>query len=187
MPKEVAMYDELARRWWIVAARGLVALVFGVAAFTTPEKTLAFLISLFGLFALADGVFTMGAGLSANWYLLFLEGFVGGAVGLLTYFFPAVATLWFIQLISAWALVTGALELVGAIRLRREAQGPMVRGEWLLGVSGGLSVLFGVLLALVSGPATTLVWLLGAYALASGALLVALAFNVKHWTQIVVA
>lgn len=182
------MYDELARRWWIVAARGLVALVFGVAAFLTPEKTLAFLISLFGLFALADGVFTMGAGLSVNWLSLFLEGFVGGAVGLLTYFFPAVATLWFIELIATWALVTGALELVGAFRLRKEAKGPMVRGEWLLAVSGGLSVLFGAVLAIRSGPgAPTIIWLLGAYALASGALLVALAFNVKNWNRVVAA
>lgn len=181
------MYDELARRWWIVAARGLVALVFGVAAFVTPEKTLAFLISLFGLFALADGVFTMGAGLSVNWLSLFLEGFVGGAVGVLTYFFPAVATIWFIELIAAWALVTGALELVGAFRLRKQAKGPMVQGEWLLAVSGGLSVLFGAVLAIRSQPAPTLIWLLGAYALASGALLVALAFNVRNWNRVVVA
>jgi uncharacterized membrane protein HdeD (DUF308 family) len=181
------MYDELAHRWWIVAARGLVALAFGVAAFVTPEKTLAFLISLFGLFALADGVFTMGAGLSVNWLSLFLEGFVGGAVGVLTYFFPAVATIWFVELIAAWALVTGALELLGAFRLRKQAKGPMVRGEWLLAVSGGLSVLFGAVLAIRSEPAATLIWLLGAYALASGALLVALAFNVKNWNRVVVA
>jgi uncharacterized membrane protein HdeD (DUF308 family) len=103
----------------------------------------------------------------------------------LTYFFPAVATIWFIELIAAWALVTGALELLGAFRLRKEAKGPMVRGEWLLAVSGGLSVLFGAVLAIRSEPASTLILLLGAYALASGALLVALAFNVKSWNRAV--
>jgi len=180
------MYDELARRWWIVAARGLVALVFGIAAFVEPVKTLAFLVSLFGLFALADGVFTMGAGLSVNWLSLFLEGVVGGAVGLLTYFFPAVTTMWFIELIAAWAFVTGALELLGAFRLRKEAKGPMVRGEWLLAVSGGLSILFGAVLATQSeAAAPTLIWLLGAYALVSGALLLALAFNVRSWNRVV--
>ena len=181
------MYDELARRWWIVAARGLVALVFGVAAFAAPEKTLAFLVSLFGLFAIADGVFTMGAGLSVNWLLLFLEGVVGGAVGLLTFFVPAVTTMWFIELIATWAFVTGALELLGAFRLRKEAKGPMVRGEWLLAVGGGLSVLFGGLLAVRSQPAPALIWFLGAYALASGALLLALAFNVRGWNRVVAA
>ena len=181
------MYDELARRWWIVAARGLVALVFGCAAFAAPEKTLAFLVSLFGLFAIADGVFTMGAGLSVNWLTLFLEGVVGGAVGLVTYFFPAVTAMWLIELIATWAFVTGALELLGAFHLRREAKGPMVRGEWLLAVSGGLSVLLGALLAVRSQSAPALIWLLGAYALASGALLLALAFNVRGWNRVVAA
>src|SRR5262245_13096650 len=177
------MYDELARRWWIVAARGVVAFVFGVAAFLAPEKTLAFLVSLFGLFALGDGVFTIGAGLSANWYSLFLEGLVGGAVGLLTFFFPEAATYWFIEFIAAWAFVTGALELVGAFRLRNEAKGPMVRGEWLLAVIGALSILFGAVLSMRPEPTGTLIWLLGTYAVASGALLVALAFNVRHWSS----
>ena len=57
------MFDELVRRWWIVAARGVVSVLFGVAAFVAPEATLTWLVKLFGLFALADGLFTMGAGL----------------------------------------------------------------------------------------------------------------------------
>jgi uncharacterized membrane protein HdeD (DUF308 family) len=67
------MFDELIRRWWIVAARGIVAVAFGVAALLAPAQTLAVLVSLFGVFAVADGVFTMGAGLSLNWLSLFLK------------------------------------------------------------------------------------------------------------------
>ena len=67
------------------------AAAFGVMALLAPDKTLAFLVSLFGIFALADGVFTMGAGFASNWFTLFLEGVVGGAVGLLTsIFFPVI-------------------------------------------------------------------------------------------------
>ena len=179
------MYEELARRWWIVAARGLVALVFGIAAFAAPDRTLAFLVSLFGLFAIADGVFTMGAGVSANWLALFLEGFVGGAVGLLTYFFPEAATYWFIELIALWAFVTGALELVGALGLRKKVNGPLIRGEWLLAVSGALSVLLGAVLAVRPETSGAVMTLLGTYAVVSGALLVALAFNVRHWSRLV--
>jgi uncharacterized membrane protein HdeD (DUF308 family) len=176
------MFDELIRRWWIVAARGTVAVLFGVAAFVAPEKTLALLVSLFGLFALADGIFTMGAGLSLSWLSLFLEGVVGGAVGLLTIFYPAAAQLWFIYLIVAWAFVTGALEILGALRLRHVVNGPMIRGEWLLGVSGVLSLAFGGLVSAQSeaGP-EALIWIIGAYAVASGGLLLALGFNIRHW------
>ncbi len=44
------MFDQLIRRWWIVAARGLVAVAFGVAALLNPENTRAFLVTFFGLF-----------------------------------------------------------------------------------------------------------------------------------------
>jgi uncharacterized membrane protein HdeD (DUF308 family) len=180
------MFDQLIRRWWIVAARGIVAVTFGIVAFIAPEKTLGWLVAFFGFFALADGIFTMGAGLSLSWLSLFLEGFVGGAVGLATFFFPPIAQAWFVYLIIAWALVTGVLELVAALRLRRIVDGPMVTGEWLLGVSGVLSLLFGAAVGLQPAAAgVSLTLIIGAYAIASGVLLLALALNIRMWRQLV--
>lgn len=63
-----------------------------------------------------------------------------------------------------------------AIRLRKEIQ-----GEWALIVGGTLSVLFGVLLGVV-GPFAgilSLIWLIGAYAIAFGVLLLITAFRVR--------
>jgi uncharacterized membrane protein HdeD (DUF308 family) len=176
------MFDELIRRWWIVAARGLVAVAFGVAAFFAPQEALTFLVSFFAIFAAADGLFTMGAGLSLNWLSLFLEGVAGGAVGLLTLFYPPAAQVGFAYLIVAWAFVTGGLELIGALRLRRVVNGPMVKGEWLLGASGVLSLLFGALVAAQSDASgATLAWVIAGYAVLSGALLLALALNIRTW------
>ena len=176
------MFDELIRRWWIVAARGVVALAFGMSAFLAPERTLALLVSLFGLFAFADGIFTMGAGLSVSWLSLFLEGVVGMSVGLLTWFSPKAVELWFVYLIVAWAFVTGVLELAGALRLRKIVDGPMVKGEWLLGVSGALSLVFGALMSMRPEPeAAAFIWIIGGYAIVSGALLLALALNIRTW------
>jgi uncharacterized membrane protein HdeD (DUF308 family) len=179
---EDAMFDQLIRRWWIVAARGLVAVAFGVAALLNPENTRAFLVAFFGLFAFADGIFSIGAGLSTNWLTLFLEGVTGIAVGLVTYFEPGAAELSFAYLIVLWAIVTGALEVIGAFRLRTDAKGPMVKGEWLLGVSGIVSLLFGAVAASrVDASAVTFMVIIGAYAVVSGALLLALAVNIRGW------
>ena len=176
------MFDELIRRWWIVAVRGMVAVAFGVAALVAPAQTLALLVSLFGVFAVADGVFTMGAGLSLNWLSLFLQGFVGGGVGLLTLFYRPAADMWFVYFIMAWAFSTGGLELIGALRLRRMVNGDMVKGEWLLGASGVLSLLFGGLVAAQSDAGgVAFVWVIGGYAIVSGALLLALALNIRSW------
>ncbi len=176
------MFDELVRRWWIVAARGAVSVAFGIAAFVAPDRTLSLLLSLFGLFALADGVFTMGAGLASNWLSLFLEGFIGIAVGLVTLFAPqGFVEMWLAPNIAGYAILTGGLELAGALKLRAQAKGSMVQGDWILGASGAFSLAFGLLLLVVEFSPATLIALLGGFALVSGVLLLAFAFNVRTW------
>jgi uncharacterized membrane protein HdeD (DUF308 family) len=178
------MFDQLINRWWIIGARGVVAVAFGIAAFLAPDRTLTYLVSLFGLFALADAIFTIGAGLATNWLSLFLEGIVGGAIGFLTLFFPVAAHMWFAYFIVAWALVTGALELSGAYTLRAVVKGPLVKGEWLLATGGAISIVFaGIVAAQATTDVVTFMWTLGSYALVSGALLVALAFNIRSWPR----
>jgi uncharacterized membrane protein HdeD (DUF308 family) len=172
------MFDELIRRWWIVALRGTLAVLFGLAILLAPGRTLALFVSLFGMFALADGVFTIGAGLSVGWLTLFLQGTVGVIIGAFTLAYPPAVELGLEQLIVTWAFVTGVLEVAGAWRLRRAVVGPMVQGEWLLGASGLLSIAFGAMLAAGVGPFP---WIVGGFALVSGVLLVALALNVRTW------
>jgi uncharacterized membrane protein HdeD (DUF308 family) len=180
------MFDQLISRWWIVAARGILAVAFGIMAFLAPDRTLAVLVSLFGIFALADGFFTIGAGLALNWLTLFLEGVVGGAIGLLTLLNPFAAALWFVYLIVAWAFVTGVLELSGAFSLRKSAGVPLARGEWLLAASGVLSVLFGIAVAAgSSADVIRFMWTVGGYAVLSGVLLLALALNIRTWPRTV--
>jgi uncharacterized membrane protein HdeD (DUF308 family) len=179
------MFD-LVKGWWIVALRGLAAVAFGIAAWAAPDRVMGMLVSLFGLFALADGIFAAGAGLAANWLLLFLEGTVGIGVGLFAYFFPQGGTFWFTELVVAWALITGALEVGGAVRLRRTATGPVVAGERLLGGIGVLSIVFGVVVAaLPTLDAAAFMWTFGTYAIASGTVLVFLGLNLRGWPRLV--
>lgn len=177
------MFDELIRRWWIVALRGAVAFALGVAVFLAPEATLAMVVAFFAVFAIAEGIFAMGAGLSLGWLTLFLEGVIGGGIGLFTWVYHPAAVAGFVYLVVAWAVVTGALELIGAARIRRIVRGPMVKGEWLLGASGVLTVAFGILLGLQGDTAAGFVWMLGGYAIVSGGLLLALGLNIRTWSR----
>ncbi len=174
----------LARNWWALALRGLFAVLLGIMAFAWPGITLGALVLLYGAFVLADGIFAIVAALvgrtqSMPWWALLLEGVTGIAVGLLTFFWPGITALVLLYLIASWALVTGAFEIAAAIRLRKE-----VHGEWLLALSGVLSILFG--LALVVNPgagALAVIWLIGAYAIASGVLLIVLGFKLRSWLR----
>jgi uncharacterized membrane protein HdeD (DUF308 family) len=180
--EEVIMFDELIRRWWILAARGLVGIAFGAAAFVVPDRTLGFLVGRFGVFAMADGFFAIGAGLSVNWLSLFLEGVFGGAIGLLTFFYPPAAPAMFTELIVAWGIVTGILELVAAGRLLAMKGGPSIVSDWLLAGLGLLSLGLAAVLAFgTAADPEAIIATVGGYALASGPLFVLLAFQIRKW------
>lgn len=174
--------DYLINRWWILAIRGAAAVVFGLLAVLTPQLALGYLVSLFGVFALADGLFSMGAGVALNWLTLFAEGIVAAAIALVVFVMPVTARVLIVEFIVAWALVTGVLELVGAYELRKVVSRAITKGEWLLGAEGLLTIGLGVLAAmLAASEVTTFMRTVGTYAMVSGVLFVAFAFNVRTW------
>jgi uncharacterized membrane protein HdeD (DUF308 family) len=166
--------------WWALALRGVLAILFGLAALLRPGIALEALILLFGAYALVDGVFSIvgvfgGARGGMPRWLLLLEGIAGIVAGIVAFFLPVLTAFALYFLIIAWALVTGVAEISTAIRLRRE-----IEGEWAMILSGALSILFAVVL-LVSGAIGifTLVWVIGVYAVVFGVLLLIAAFRVR--------
>jgi uncharacterized membrane protein HdeD (DUF308 family) len=175
--------DLLARNWWVVLLRGIAGIVFGILTFFSPEISLAALVLVFGAYSFADGVLAIISAIRGRendrWWVLLLEGLAGVAAGVITLFWPGITALALLYVIAAWALVTGGLEIAAAIRLRK-----VITGEWLLVLAGIASVAFGILLALFPGPgALAVVLWIGAYALVSGALLLALAFKLRSWNR----
>jgi uncharacterized membrane protein HdeD (DUF308 family) len=93
-----------------------------------------------------------------------------------TFIWPGITALALLYVIAFWAMLTGVLELVGAVRLRRE-----LKHEWLLGLAGLLSIAFGVMLVITPGAgALVITWLIGWYALFVGGLLLALAWRLHR-------
>jgi uncharacterized membrane protein HdeD (DUF308 family) len=167
--------------WWALAIRGGIAIIFGLAALLRPDIALEALILLFGAYALVDGVFAIVGvfggtrGGTPRWLLL-IEGIAGILAGIIAFVLPGLTAVVLLYLIAAWAVVTGIFEIATAIRLRQE-----IRGEWALIIGGALSILFGVILAVI-GPVAgllSLIWLIGVYAVAFGILMLITAFQVR--------
>ena len=173
------MVHALAKNWWLLLLRGIAAIIFGGLAFAWPGLTLLTLILFYGAFALVDGVLAIIAAIAGGapaprWWLA-IVGLLGIVAGLLTFLMPGLSALVLLFFIAGWAIATGVFQILGAIKLRKE-----IDNEWLLILTGVISVLFGIGVMLAPGAgALALVWVIAAYSVVTGALLVALAFRLK--------
>jgi uncharacterized membrane protein HdeD (DUF308 family) len=136
----------VARYWWTLVIRGLVALVFGVAMFVLPGPTLAALVLVFGAYTIADGVAALIIGIKQfgdedRWWVTLLGGVLSVSAGAIALLSPGAVVLAVLWLIAAWAIARGAVDVVAAVQLRR-----VIEGEWLLALGGLLSIVFGLLL-----------------------------------------
>lgn len=173
------MLHFIAKNWWMLVLRGICAILFGVLAFTSPGITLGALILLFGAYAFADGILAFVAAFTHStgrpWWALVLEGLVSIAAASATFLYTGISAVVLLYVIAAWAIVTGILEIVAAVQLRKE-----VEGEVWLALAGLVSVFFGA--ALIARPAVgalAVMWMIGTYSVLFGVLLVALGFRVK--------
>jgi uncharacterized membrane protein HdeD (DUF308 family) len=177
------MLETLTRNWWVLAVRGGIAVVFGIVALIWPGLTVLALVLLFGAYALVDGVLALYAALvdrrrtggQRAW--LAVEGVVGVLAAIVAFVWPQITALALLYVIAAWALITGVAEIFTAIRLRQEIQ-----GEWLLALSGVLSILFGIVAVVYPRTgALAIVWVIAVYAIIFGIALLVLAFRLRRY------
>lgn len=175
------MFMLLSRYWWVLVVRGVIAILFGILAFTMPAAALAALVLVFGAYAFIDGAFAIAAALggrrlSTDWWIVLLHGLLGVGIGLLTLFNPAITAVALLVFIAAWAIAAGALQVFAAIKLRHE-----LTGEWWLALGGVLGIAFGVLLIMRPGVgALAVLWVIAAYAILWGVMLIAAGLGIRR-------
>lgn len=174
----------LARNWWLVVLRGVAALIFGLLTLFNPAITLAVLIFFFGAYALVYGAFAVFSAIAnrrgeSYWVALLIGGLLSIAIGVITFVTPAITGIVLLFYIAAWAFVTGVADIAAGIRLRK-----VIIGEWLLILSGVLSVVFAVVLVLFPGAGALAITLwIGAYAAVLGILLIVTGFRLRSWRR----
>jgi uncharacterized membrane protein HdeD (DUF308 family) len=180
----------LARNWGWFLLRGVLALMMGVIAILFPASALWAFTLVFATFSFIDGMFSVAAGLRGararderHWGLI-LRGLVGIIVGVFFLLVPGVAVISYavatLALLAIWSIGTGVFEIAAAVRLRRE-----IHGEWLMILSGILSILLGIAVPLVLlfyPPVAILsvAVMIGIYALAAGVVQIALGFRLRQ-------
>jgi uncharacterized membrane protein HdeD (DUF308 family) len=177
---DTSLLRTLGRAWWLVLLRGVLAIGFGLMAWVWPKLTLFVLVTIWGAYALVDGVVALVAGFRMRtesgplWSVIFV-GLLGTGAGATALLWPGMTALVLLMFIGAWAIAIGTFQIITAVRLRRE-----IDNEWMMGVAGGLLVLLGVLLFVNPGAGwVTLVWVIGGFSIAFGVLLMMLALRLR--------
>jgi uncharacterized membrane protein HdeD (DUF308 family) len=182
--EETPMKELLMQSWWMLALRGVIAILFGILAILWPGLTLLLLVAMYAAYAIVTGVVSLIAAVKnrdsdKGWWLILLLGLISIGAGAIAVFYPDLTALALVLVMGANALITGVLDIAVAIRLRK-----VVRGEWLLVLTGLASIVFGVLVLMFPGAgAFALVWLISFYAVFTGTLLLTLAFRVRTWAR----
>jgi len=175
MPTVVTPLSAIA---WALVVRGLVAIAFAILTFVWPRVTLGAIVILFAVYALVDGAAGIAGALkerSRGWAPL-VGGIVSVVAAIVTFLQPALTLLALVTLVAIWAITRGVLDIVAAIRLRRE-----IEGEWLLAVGGAMSILFGVLVfAAPRAGALVTAWWIAIYALVMGLVLLVCGVNLRN-------
>lgn len=174
------MLNVLAKNWWALLIRGIVAVIFGLLAFFWPGGVAVVLVILFGAYAFVDGIFALISAVRAaeahqRWWAFLLEGIVGLLIAAIVVFYPGIAGLGLYFAIAIWAILTGILEIVAAVQLRK-----MIPNEFWLILGGILSIVFGVLLYLFPLVGIlTVIYLIGFYAILFGIIMIVFSFRLR--------
>ena len=179
LPPRDAMNATLARHWWAIVLRGVIAILFGLVALTAPGAVLLSLAFLFGVYLLFDGAIGLVSTFRAvtahgHWGVLLAEAVLNILIGLIALFMPGAAVLAFVLLMGVWAVISGGLMLAAAINLHAS------HGRWWLGLGGLASLVWGILLLVAPlMGAVVLAWWLGCYAIVFGIALLACGWRLR--------
>jgi len=166
--------------WSMMAVRGGLGIVLGLAVLLWPTVGLGELVALFGVYAVLDGIVAAFSAIRVSrrgieaWPVL-LEGLFSIGLGVVALGDPFQSAR-FVYVVALWGVVTGILEILAALRF---VSGLAPR--LCLAAGGAWSIFLAVfVLALPHALTEQLVSAIGVYALVFGVLVSIAAFRLRR-------
>ncbi len=167
----MAARNAFTEMWRTIMLRGLASLVFGILAFIYPGMTLAVVVTIFGIYALVDGLLGLWGAFSGGSEGRSMGGMVtalaGIAAGLFCLIWRDQAAVYVVLLIGLWYVAAGLLQLAGAMVLRND-----IDNAGMLALGGAIGAALGLLIMFYPKDATTaILWIIAATAVVVGLIL----------------
>ena len=173
--------------WWMLALRGSLAILFGLAMLFLPGIALLAFIAVFATYCILDGLLSVTVALREwkrwhRWGWMLFGGVITLLAGVLAIFYPEKTALILLYIIASWVVLLGIGEITAAFILRE-----YLIQEWALILVGVLSLAFGLFLFIHPGAGLlSVLWLVGLYSISSGVLIIVRAFQLRSWTSLVI-
>lgn len=171
------------KTWWAYLLGGIASVAFGIIAYVKPGAALLVLSMFFAAYLLADGVFNFVSSVThrdkQGWWLLMLYGLFSMVLGGYLIAYPAVSIIALIYSVAFISIFFGFTQIGLGAQVRKE-----IKGEWILYLTGLMSVLFGVLIFFkVEVGGLTIVYLIAFWAIMIGVLRIVFAFRARSFAQ----
>jgi uncharacterized membrane protein HdeD (DUF308 family) len=169
--------------WWVFLIGGIASVIFGILAFMNPAAALLVLSMFFAAYVLVDGAVNIWGSITNRdkdgWWMLLLLGIVGVVVGGYALLNPPLSMLAFIYVVAFFAMFIGISSLYVGWKVRKE-----ISGEWLLYISGIVSVLFALLIIFSPGVGgLSVTYMIATWAILSGVLRIVFAFKARKMRE----
>jgi uncharacterized membrane protein HdeD (DUF308 family) len=172
------MLDNIRKHWWVLALRGVFALIFGFIAIFSPGIVFITLLFYFGFVAVLSGIVIIIEGIASkdgDKGLKIVEGLVSIVFGILFITHPGFIISFMLYVVAFWAIMSGIFQIYNAVKLRK-----IIENELYSILNGAVSLIFGLMILFnVVASAEALIMVFGFFAVISGMLLIALSFKVK--------
>lgn len=167
--------------WWLLALKGLFAIIVGVLIFVRPIEALLGITLFIGIMALLGGVALIAYSISnrkhlEEWGWLLAEGIFDILIGIAIVGYPAFSALLLTSLLGVWFILSGIFQLIYYSRLRRRAANRQV-----VLVNGIITILLGLVIVINPfGGALGLTLVVGVTAILYGLLQIYTAFRYRE-------
>ena len=167
------------RTWWVFLVGGIAGVIFGLLAFSQPMTAWLVVAVFFAAAILVDGASNVIGSIrnrdKDGWWIMLLIGVLGVLVGGYALLNPLVSMTAFIYLVAFQAIMLGVFLVMLGYKVRAATE-----REWILYLTGGLSILFGILV--IVNPAVgglSVILMIATWAIVTGVLKIIFAFKVK--------
>src|SRR5689334_16995233 len=103
--QQTTVAQVVQRNWWMLALRGVLAIILGLIFLLAPGIALLAFIAVFAAYAIIDGIVAVAVAIQerravTRWWWILVEGILSIVAGILAFVYPGITALVLLYIIA---------------------------------------------------------------------------------------